>query len=94
MILQLFEKPFFFLSQELYDYPRFGCPSKRGKRYVYSYNSGLQPQSVLYSVSDPASDEEPVVLLDPNKLSTDGTVALGSTSFSEDGTLMAYTLSR
>ena len=59
--------------------------------YVYSNNSGLQAQSVLYTQATP--DGDATVLLDPNKLSDDGTVALGSTSFSEDGTMMAYTLS-
>ena len=59
--------------------------------YVYSHNSGLQAQSVLYSQAAP--DAPATVLLDPNTLSDDGTVALGSTSFSEDGDLMAYTLS-
>lgn len=59
--------------------------------YVYSHNSGLQAQSVLYTQATP--DGDATVLLDPNTLSDDGTVALGSTSFSEDGTMMAYTLS-
>lgn len=61
--------------------------------YVYSHNTGLQAQSVVYTQAEAAPDAAPTVLLDPNTLSDDGTVALGSTSFSEDGTLMAYALS-
>lgn len=42
--------------------------------YVYSHNTGLQAQSVMYTVASPGGDEKPTVLLDPNKLSKDGTV--------------------
>jgi prolyl oligopeptidase len=59
--------------------------------YVYSHNTGLQAQSVVFTQATPGADA--TVLLDPNTLSKDGTVALGSTSFSEDGTLLAYALS-
>lgn len=80
------------LMTRLYDYPRYGLPHKRGSRYVYSHNTGLQAQSVLFTAATPAGD--PTVLLDPNKLSDDGTVALSSASFSKDGKLWAYSLSR
>ena len=43
--------------------------------YVYSHNTGLQAQSVMYTVASSGGDEKPVVLLDPNKLSEDGTVS-------------------
>ncbi len=82
------------LMTRLYDYPRFGLPRKHGSRYVYSSNTGLQPQSVMYTAPDASPAAAPLVLLDPNKLSTDGTVALSSTSFSKDGKLMAYSISR
>ena len=82
------------LMTRLYDYPRFGLPRKHGDRYVFSRNTGLQPQSVMYSAGDASPGVEPVVLLDPNSLSEDGTVALSSTSFSKDGKLMAYSISR
>ncbi|KAL3130653.1 hypothetical protein ABBQ38_008044 [Trebouxia sp. C0009 RCD-2024] len=79
------------LLTELFDYPRYSCPRRHGKRYHYSYNTGLQAQGVLYS--QVGLQDEGRVLLDPNKLSDDGTVALGQTKFSKDGKLMAYTLS-
>jgi len=74
---------------KLWDYEKFGIPSKQGDRYIYSRNSGLQNQSVLYKTTK-LDDADPAVLIDPNTLSTDGTVALAGVSFSDDGNLMAY----
>ena len=76
--------------EKLWNYERFGLPTKRGKRYVYSRNDGLQNQSVLYTLA--ALNEEPRMLLDPNKLSADGTVALTGYTLSEDGSKLAYGL--
>ena len=76
---------------ELWDYEKFGTPFKRGERYFYFKNDGLQNQSVLYTLK--SLDDEPKVLLDPNTLSEDGTVALSGLSISEDGQLIAYGLS-
>ncbi|MBA2335344.1 MAG: S9 family peptidase [Blastocatellia bacterium] len=73
---------------ELWNYERFSAPSKIGSKYIYSKNDGLQNQSVLYiadSINDPGR-----VFFDPNKLSADGTAALGGSSFTEDGKLWAY----
>jgi prolyl oligopeptidase len=78
--------------QELYDYPRVGLPEALNGRYFYTRNSGLQNQSVLFVREGIAGPER--VLLDPNTLSPDGTVALTMTSVTRDGSLMAYTLSR
>ena len=76
---------------KLWNYERYGIPAKHGGRYFYSKNNGLQNQSVLY-VAD-SIEAEPRLLLDPNKLSTDGTVALSGTAISDDGNWMAYGLS-
>ena len=76
---------------ELWNYEKFGAPFKAGGRYFYFKNDGLQNQSVLYKLESLNAD--PVVLIDPNKWSKDGTVALGSTSFSDDGRFVAYSTS-
>src|SRR3989442_8507243 len=73
---------------ELWDYPKYGAPFKKGGRYFFFKNSGLQNQSVLYMQSSlPA---EPQVLLDPNTLSSDGTVALSILACAKDGKTMVY----
>src|SRR5437763_6085072 len=75
---------------KLWNYERYGVPEKDGGRYFFSKNDGLQNQSVLYTVD--RLEVAPRVLLDPNKLSTDGTVALGGYNVTNDGKLMAYGL--
>ncbi|PSO78843.1 MAG: S9 family peptidase [Cyanobacteria bacterium QS_4_48_99] len=76
---------------QVWNYEKFGVPFQEGNRYFYFKNDGLQNQSVLYTLTD--LDAEPRVLLDPNKLSEDGTVALSGLAISDDGKLMAYGLS-
>lgn len=76
---------------KLWDYEKYGIPFKEGEPYFYFKNDGLQNQSVFYTLK--TLDDQPQVLLDPNKLSEDGTVALSGLSISEDGKLLAYGLS-
>ena len=75
----------------LWDYERYGVPFKQGGRYFLTRNDGLQDQSVLYWMG--SLDAEPRLLLDPNDLSDDGTVALTGSAVSEDGRYLAYGLS-
>lgn len=76
---------------KLWNYERFSTPTKQGGRYFYSRNDGLQNQAVLYTVKK--LTDEPRLLLDPNTLSTDGTVALAGTSISPNGKYLAYATS-
>jgi len=76
---------------QLWNYPRYSPPEKEGDRYFFSKNDGLQNQAVLYMQK--GLDGRPSVVIDPNKLSRDGTVALTNQEFSRDGTLLAYGLS-
>ncbi|XP_009128156.1 prolyl endopeptidase [Brassica rapa] len=75
----------------LIDHPRYGSPFRRGDRFFYFHNTGLQAHSVLYMQDD--LEAEPEVLLDPNTLSDDGTVSLNTLSISEDAKYLAYGLS-
>src|SRR5262245_32639452 len=75
----------------LWNYEKYTPPLKEGGRYFFFKNDGLQNQDVLYTVK--SLDGEPRVLLDPNKLSADGTVALSGWAVSEDGKYLAYGLS-
>jgi len=76
---------------KLWNVERLGVPSFEGGSYFFSKNNGLQNQSVLYSSK--SLDLEPTLLLDPNKLSKDGTVALNSYEVSPDGKYLAYSTS-
>jgi prolyl oligopeptidase len=78
--------------EELWNYTRYSAPFKEGGYYYFTKNDGLQNQSVWYRQK--SLDAEPEVFLDPNKLSDDGTVSLGSLSFSKNGKLFVYAIQR
>jgi prolyl oligopeptidase len=75
---------------QLFDYERFGVPKKKGRRYFYTHNSGLQNQAVLF-VRD-RLDGEGRTLIDPNPWSKDGATALAEWTPSDDGKLLAYSI--
>jgi len=76
---------------QLWNYERYDVPVKAGSRYFYLRNDGLQNQSVLYVAESLRA--QPRVLLDPNAMSTDATVALGEIVPSPDGRYLAYSIS-
>jgi prolyl oligopeptidase len=76
---------------EIWNYERWSAPEKHGTQWFYTHNDGLQNQSALFTTADPAQPAR--VLLDPNTLSKDGTVAFKGAGYSDDGRLMAYGLS-
>ncbi len=76
---------------QLADYRRLGVPFQRGGQWFQFRNSGLQDQPVLYTMDAPGGTGR--VLLDPNALAADGTVAVTGAQPSEDGRLLAYSTS-
>ncbi len=77
---------------QLYNYPRFSAPIRRGDTYFFTKNDGLQNQSVFYIQQ--GENGTPEVFLDPNKFSADGTSVLSTFSLSKDGKYVAYGISR
>ena len=75
---------------KLWNFERYGAPFRKGGRYFFFKNDGLQNQAVLYQQASLSG--APAVLLDPNTLSSDGTVALSTIELSEDGRYLAYAL--
>jgi len=78
--------------EELWNYPKYSAPFKKGDYYFFYKNDGLQNQAVLFYQK--GLEGTPEVFLDPNKLSEDGTAALASISFSKDNQLAAYAIAR
>ncbi len=76
---------------ELWKYEKYGIPFKKNDITYYFKNDGIQNQSVLYKVNSQGNEE---VVLDPNQLSADGTVALGALSISKNGKYLAYSTSQ
>ncbi len=69
--------------EQVYDYPKYSAPSRKGDWFYFSKNDGLQNQSVLYRQKGLTG--APEVVIDPNKLSADGTTRLGAFSLAKDG---------
>lgn len=77
--------------EKLFNYERVGAPFREGENRYYFKNDGLQPQSVMYRIKPDGQED---VFFDPNTLSKDGTVSLSALSFTKDGSLMGYSISR
>ncbi len=77
--------------EKLLDYERVYSPTLHGEYYYFYKNDGLQNQSVLYRKK--GEDGEPEVFIDPNTFKEDGTISLAGTSFTNDGSLVAYLIS-
>ncbi len=75
---------------ELWNFEKFSAPTREGGRLFFTKNDGLQNQAVLYWLDKLGG--EPRLLLDPNTLSNDGTVALSAFAPSRDGKKLAYAL--
>lgn len=76
---------------DLWNYPKYSSPFKEGDKYYFFKNDGLQNQSALYSIKE--LDDEPVLVLDPNNFSEDGTSSMGGMSFNKEGNLLGYAVS-
>lgn len=76
----------------IWNFERWSAPVKHGAWWIYAHNDGLQNQSVLFATRDPKDKGK--VLLDPNTLSSDGTVSLRESAVSDDGRYFAYALSQ
>ena len=77
---------------EVSNYEKLSAPRKHHGKWYFYKNDGLQNQYVMYQMDQLGA--EPRVFLDPNKLSTDGTVALKGVYFSNNGRWAAYSISR
>lgn len=77
---------------EIWNFPKYGVTSKHGDYYYFSKNNGLQNQSVIYYQK--GLNATPEVFIDPNKLSTDGTVSLAGLSFSDDNKYCAVSIAK
>jgi prolyl oligopeptidase len=77
---------------KIWDYPKYGVPFKKGSKYFFFKNDGIQNQSVLYIQDDLAA--EPKVFIDPNTFSEDGTIALSDIAISKDGKFAAYSIAK
>ena len=77
----------------LWNYEKVGAPFKEGDYSYFYKNDGLQNQYVIYRYKTGQDPDKAEVFLDPNTFTEDGTISLGGLSFSENGSLAAYSIS-
>ncbi|MVM32306.1 prolyl oligopeptidase family serine peptidase [Spirosoma sp. HMF4905] len=80
--------------EKIYNYPKYSSPSRKGDWFYFSKNDGLQNQAVLYRQKGLDASAKPELVIDPNKLSADGTTRLGAFSLSKDGKYAVVGLSK
>lgn len=78
-----FKEKIFLDLEKAYNYPKYSAPRKKGDYFYFYKNDGLQNQAVLYRQK--GLKGTPEVVLDPNKLSPDGTTRLTVFSLSGSG---------
>lgn len=78
--------------KDLWNYPKYSVPKKKDNYYFYYYNDGLQNQSILYIKE--GLNSEPKILINPNELSSDGTISLNKFEVSHDNKYIAYSISK
>ena len=69
--------------EKVFNYPKYSAPARKGEWYYFYKNDGLQNQSVLYRQKGLDGKVEEVI--DPNKLSKEGTTRLTLFGLSKDG---------
>ena len=76
---------------ELWSYPRVSVPVIKAGTLFYARNTGLQRQSPIFARDGVGGT--PVLVLDPNAISEDGSVSVSQWMPSPDAKLLAYGLS-
>ncbi len=76
--------------EELWNYPKYSSPFKKGDTYYFFKNDGLQNQAIMYRQK--GLDGKPEEFLNPNTLNKDGVAALGGLEFNRSGNYMAYSI--
>lgn len=77
---------------DIINFPKYTAPIRVGEYYIFSRNNGLQNQSVYYVQK--GLDGTPMELIDPNKISADGTSAVELQGASKDGKYMAFSVAQ
>lgn len=78
--------------EEVFNYEKYSSPFRKNEWYYFYKNDGLQNQSALYRQK--GFDGTPELVIDPNKLSADGTTRMTQFSISKNGKYAAYALSK
>jgi prolyl oligopeptidase len=86
-----FRNNFFKRVEEIYNYPKYSAPFQKKDWIYWYYNDGLQNQSSIYRKNKLTGEEE--IVINPNTLSPDGTIAIKQFKLNKQGTLAAISFS-